>query len=88
MTTLDLSRRNFLRGAAIAGGSALALSTVLAATPAAAGMKLSQRAAGYQGNPKGAQSCATCKQFASPDACKIVDGKVAAAGWCSLWSKT
>jgi hypothetical protein len=80
--TLDLSRRRFLRGAALLGGAAAAL----AAHPAAADTKMSQKAARYQPTPKGPQQCDNCSQYAPPTSCNIVDGRVSSAGWCQLYA--
>ena len=82
---IDLSRRTLLRGAALTGaGALLALG---AARPALAAGKLSQSAANYQPTPKGSQKCSNCNQWQQPDACKVVDGKVAPNGWCSLYAQ-
>lgn len=86
--TLDLSRRQLLRGATItAGASALAIAT-LAGSPARAGAKFSQKMAQYRPTPKGGQNCGNCVQFEPTTACKVVDGKVAASGWCMLYAPT
>ena len=83
--TLDLSRRGFLRNAALIAGAGVAIGG-LVATPATAGAKFSQKMAQYQPTPKGAQTCANCVQFQPAAACKVVDGTVAASGWCMLYS--
>ncbi|HVN00956.1 MAG TPA: high-potential iron-sulfur protein [Caulobacteraceae bacterium] len=80
--SLRISRRGFLGAAALTSGAAL-----LGATPAAAGSKFSQTMAKYQPTPKGAQRCDGCTQFQGPDACKVVEGKIAASGWCLLYAK-
>jgi hypothetical protein len=85
--TLDISRRGFLRSATLVAGAGVVLGAI-AVTPAAAATKFSQKAALYQPSPKGAQSCANCVQFQPATACKVVDGSVAAAGWCMLYSPT
>ena len=77
----QMPRRTLLKiGLYAAGAGAL-----LAAAPAAAGTKLSQRAAAYQTTPKGAQRCDNCNQWQAPNACKIVDGEISASGWCRLY---
>ena len=86
--TLDLSRRHLLRGVTIAVGAGALAAVTLAASPAAAGAKFSQKMAQYQPTPKGAQNCANCVQFQPTTACKVVDGAVAASGWCMLYSPT
>jgi hypothetical protein len=85
--TLDLSRRGFLRSAALGAGAG-ALLCAVAASPATAGGKFSQKMALYQATSKGSQSCANCVQFQPAAACKVVDGDVAASGWCMLYSPT
>ena len=79
---LRLSRRGFIGAAALTSGVAL-----LRPAPATAGSKFSQSMAKYQSTPKGAQRCDGCTQFQGPDACKVVEGKVAASGWCLLYVK-
>lgn len=83
--TLDISRRGFLCNAAFVAGGGVVLSA-LAATPSVAGAKFSQKMALYQPTPKGAQNCGNCVQFQPATACKVVDGSVAASGWCMLYS--
>ncbi len=77
----DMPRRTLLR-IGLFGAGAVAL---LAAMPAAAATKLSQKAASYQATPKGAQRCDNCNQFQTPGACKIVDGEISPSGWCALY---
>jgi len=86
--TLDLSRRRLLRNATIAIGAGALAAMTLIAPPAIAGAKFSQKMAQYQPTPKGAQNCGNCVQFEPTTACKVVDGQVAAAGWCMLYSPT
>ena len=78
-----LSRRGLFRGAAalISGVAALAV------TGTAAIAKMAQKAAGYQATPKGDQSCATCALFKTPSSCTLVDGDIAATGWCRFFAK-
>jgi len=78
-----MSRRQILRGAAVAAGSAAVLgSTIL---PAEA--KMAQSAASYQTTPKNGASCATCSFFSAPSSCSLVDGTISASGWCRFYSK-
>ena len=83
--TLDLSRRHLLRSAVVAAGGVTA-ALALAVSPTSAGAKFSQKMAQYQPTPKGPQNCANCVQFQPAAACKVVDGSVAASGWCMLYS--
>lgn len=91
MTTLQsdrlmvISRRGLLRhGALLAAGAALAGGTVVATSASA---KMSQKAVSYQGTPKGADRCDGCKLWQPPAACKLVDGVISPAGWCTLYAK-
>lgn len=83
--TLDLSRRALLRGAALTGAGAVI--AIGLGGRASAAMKLSQSAVNYQPKPKGSQRCSNCSQWLQPTACKVVDGTVAASGWCSLYAQ-
>ena len=49
--------------------------------------KMAQSAVGYQPTPKDGKQCSGCNLFIAPNACKTVDGEIAAAGWCKLWVK-
>jgi hypothetical protein len=80
--TTETSRRLVLQGAAVLG----AAMPFIAAGAMAAG-KMSQAAVAYQGSPKGTQSCANCKLFEKPNACKLVEGTVSSSGWCRIWAK-
>ena len=46
---------------------------------------VSQRAAAYQGTPKGLFSCAACTFFIRPHRCKVVSGEISPTGWCKLF---
>jgi hypothetical protein len=73
-------RRAVLQGAlaaAIVGGAAAA---------ARAQNKAKQSLVQYQENPKGDQQCDKCLQWAPPDACKVVEGKINPKGWCALYA--
>ena len=76
-----ISRRTVLIAAA---GAAPLLA--LGATGAKAA-KMSQKAVRYQATPKDGKQCDGCKLFIAPNACKSVDGTIAATGWCALWVK-
>jgi hypothetical protein len=87
---MELSRRTILRNLAFTTAAGVAaLGTVTIGTrQAAAQSKASQKAVGYQDTPKGAQQCDNCRQFAAPTSCKVVEGTIAAAGWCKMYVKT
>ena len=76
-----VSRRTVLIGAA----GALPL-IALGATSADA-TKMAQSAVRYQDTPKDGKRCDGCNLFVAPNACKSVDGDIAATGWCALWVK-
>jgi hypothetical protein len=78
-----ISRRVVLTGTALALG---AVATAAAATHARAQQKVSQADAKYQAQPKDGQQCDACVQFQAPNACKLVDGNIAPAGWCQLFA--
>jgi hypothetical protein len=83
------SRRSILRNFALttAGGAAILGTTVIGVRVAAAQTKASQKSIGYQDTPKGAQQCDNCTHFAAPASCKVVEGNIAPAGWCTLYVK-
>ena len=80
----EVSRRCLLRRAACAAGAVTILG---AGIDAAMAGKMPQASVKYQGSPKGDHSCANCKFFQAPDACKTVDGTISPDGWCSIWVK-
>ncbi|MFI5011005.1 MAG: high-potential iron-sulfur protein [Hyphomicrobiales bacterium] len=44
-------------------------------------------AVGYQSSPKGGQSCANCRLFEAPNACRSVDGIINGKAWCKIYVK-
>jgi hypothetical protein len=80
---MAISRRYLLRHTlALAGASgAFMLSPVTRAQT-----KASQKLVAYQSTPKEGHSCANCQYFEPPNGCKVVEGPVSPAGWCSLWA--
>ena len=75
-----VSRRTFL--SATAGAAPL-----LALTGGQAQAKIAQAAVHYQATPKDDKQCDGCNFFIAPNGCKMVDGDIAATGWCALWVK-
>lgn len=68
----------------------LAISTASSANAAAetGPKKATQASVRYQSKPKGKQNCGNCNNFvAASNSCKLVEGKISAEGWCSIWSK-
>lgn len=79
---LGVSRRTVLYGAALlAGGGA-----GVAAFPAMAQTKMSQKLAQYQRMPKGNARCNVCTQWQAPSSCKVVQGAIDPSGWCNLYA--
>ena len=65
--------------------AALGLGAVLPARAEEPRAMVSQRAAAYQGTPKGLFSCAACTFFIRPHSCKVVSGEISPTGWCKLF---
>jgi len=80
-----LSRRSALRAAALWAGAALAASIV--PSKEALAQKASKAAVKYQDKPNGDQQCSNCTHFTAPSTCAIVEGAVAAQGYCIAWVK-
>ena len=78
----EMTRRCLLRRAACAAGAAVTLG--MGVNAAMAG-KMPQAAVRYQASPKGSQSCANCRLFQAPSACKSVEGTVSGSGWCTIY---
>ena len=81
-----ISRRKVLTIAVGAVGTSGAAVVVGTSTYAQAA-KVSQQVVKYQDTPKGEQRCDNCVHFEAPSTCKIVDGTVAAQGWCMVYAK-
>jgi hypothetical protein len=69
--------------------SAVGSTSLLAGTTrwAEAEFKAPQSAVHYQQTANEGHSCADCRHFMAPQACKLVDGAIAPTGWCRLWTK-
>ncbi len=78
-TQKRVTRRTVLIAAACAAPA-------LALTTGEAQAKMAQAAVRYQATPKDGHQCDGCAFFIAPDGCKMVDGTIAPAGWCALWS--
>jgi hypothetical protein len=84
-----LSRRDVLQRLSVAvGGMTIAgalepFNLAAAHVPA----KMAQKDVAYQFTPREGQACVTCVNFESPATCKVVEGRISAAGWCQLYAK-
>ena len=81
----QVSRRELLAVGLLVGPAAAALAT-LRPEGAEAQQKMAQKLVQYQKTPKNNQKCSICLHFVAPDSCKLVDGKIDAEGWCSLFA--
>ena len=81
-----ISRRKVLTIAVGAVGTSGA-AVVVGTSRSAQADKVSQQVVKYQDTPKGEQRCDNCVHFEAPSTCKIVDGTVAAQGWCMVYAK-
>ncbi|SHF58136.1 High potential iron-sulfur protein [Microbulbifer donghaiensis] len=79
-----ITRRKFLK---LTSGSVALLPVALIATDRAVAQgKAKKEAVQYQDTPKNGQKCIDCVLFEPPEACKVVEGKIAPEGWCSLFA--
>jgi hypothetical protein len=79
----ELSRRDLFKTAAGVAGTVAVLGL---SSHEALAAKMSKQSAAYQATPKSGQSCAKCRNFESPSACKSVEGPVSPNGWCNLYT--
>ena len=80
----QISRRQFIRSAAVAGGGVI-LVTGLASSASAAPAKFAQFKVHYQPIPKSGQRCQNCSLWQAPNECASVEGPISPAGWCMLY---
>jgi hypothetical protein len=78
------SRRRLLQGAV--GMIGIAAAVAVRSEPASATIKISKTAVAYQDHPQGDQRCGKCRQFVSPNSCKMVDGEISPRGFCRIFS--
>jgi len=57
-----------------------------ASSGARAQNKAKQALVQYQEKPKGDQECDGCLQWAPPNSCKVVEGKISPKGWCLVYA--
>lgn len=83
-----LSRRSMLRNVAFAAGGAAMFGAIIdQSRTAEAQTKAAKTVVGYQDTPHDGQRCDNCLQFVPPSSCKVVDGDIAASGWCKVYVK-
>jgi hypothetical protein len=84
----ERSRRSMLQNLAlIASGAAVLSATASGHRATAAQTKVAQKLVAYQDTPKGALRCDNCSKFEAPSSCQVVEGSIAAAGWCKVYTK-
>lgn len=82
-----VSRRTFIKGAAMATG-AVAIPGMILGASAHAASKLPKSAVQYQDHPKDGKDCEDCIQFipgakkGDMGTCKVVQGKIHPHGYC------
>ena len=81
-----LKRRGFFKGAATLAGAVL-VGAVIPIRDASAQKKLAKEVFKYQDTPKDGQRCDECVYWQPPKGCGIVEGDIAAAGWCTAYNK-
>lgn len=79
------ARRDFFKGAATLAGAAL-VGAVIPVREARA-QKMAKKDIQYQDTPKNGQRCDECVYWKAPNACGIVEGVIAPAGWCAAYNK-
>ena len=70
----------------VCGVSVLIAPTLATTAAAQPSRKMSKQDAGYKDSPNGASHCAGCAQFLAPSSCKLVEGAINPAGWCTLFA--
>lgn len=83
-TRTPTTRRIVLRAGVAAAASGAIIGA--AASQAQAQQKLAKNLIMYQDTPKGDQRCDNCTHWQPPNACAIVEGAIAPAGWCGAWA--
>ncbi len=88
-TAAALARRPMLNGIlrTAAAGVVMLSAPALGVRSASAQTKAAQKSVGYQDKPKGTQQCDGCMLFVAPASCKVVEGDIAPAGWCRMYTK-
>ena len=74
------------RGVLKAGIAVMTGGLVVASAARAQDQKVAPALVQYQDKPKDGQKCSACVQWAPPDACLIVSGKISPEGWCAAYA--
>lgn len=86
----QVSRRSFLKGAALLASISVVPAVVVSKEAAAA--KMAKAALQYQDQPKGQLECANCVQYVAGKSskangtCNVVDGSISPRGWCLAYA--
>jgi hypothetical protein len=78
------SRRRLLQSAV--GMIGIAATITVRPEPISATIKISKAAVAYQDHPEGDKRCGKCRQFLSPDSCKLVEGQISPQGFCRIFA--
>ncbi len=83
----SVSRRSFLKGAALL--ASISVVPALMVSKEAAAAKVPKAAMQYQNTPKNGGQCDTCVQYipGKKPQCKVVEGDVSPKGWCLAYVK-
>jgi hypothetical protein len=80
------SRRDVLKVGAYALGAFGAMG-LAGGAEAQVAKKTQQKSVMYQATPKDGKQCSGCQHFQAPSSCRIVEGDIAANGYCILFAK-
>jgi len=86
----QVSRRSFLKGAALLATIAVVPAVMVSKEAAAA--KMAKAALQYQDHPKDGAQCDKCVQFVpgksakANGTCKVVEGDISPKGWCLAYA--
>lgn len=86
----SVSRRSFLKGAALLASIAVVPAAMVSKEAAAA--KMAKAALQYQDKPKGGLECVNCVQYVAGKSakangtCNVVEGEISPHGWCLAYA--
>lgn len=81
-TNKTSSRRGVIRAGLGVAAAGAALAGISAGKAQAQSQKIAQNLVQYQPTPKDGNRCDACVNWQAPNACTIVEGTIAPAGWC------